>query len=119
MTRGVCARPVGDVDGETVLIDEDATRVIEIDLGPGRALPWHFHTNLDRMYCLTGELVVETRMPLVRHVLSPGQHCQVPARKAHRVKNESAAPARYLIVQWGAPYDYFPVEALNREGAEQ
>lgn len=119
MTKGVCARPpgVGDVAGEVLLIDDEATRVAELELAPRQALPWHFHTNYDRMYCLSGTVVVETRMPLVRHELKPGEHCHVPARKAHRVLNPAGAPARYLIVQAGAPYDYFPIEALSGKGA--
>jgi hypothetical protein len=52
-------------------------------------------------------------MPLVRNELRPGQHCHVAARKAHRVLNPTDAPARYLIVQSGAPYDFFPIDALN------
>ena len=114
MTKGACARPpgVGDVAGEVLLVDEADTRVAELELAPRQALAWHFHTNFDRMYCLSGTVVVETRMPLVRHELHPGEHCHVPARKAHRVLNPADAPARYLIVQGGAPYDYFPIEAL-------
>jgi quercetin dioxygenase-like cupin family protein len=115
MTKGVCARPpgVGDVAHEVLLVDEDTTRVAELELAPRQALPWHYHTNFDRMYCLSGTVVVETRMPLVRNELRPGQHCHVAARKAHRVLNPTDAPARYLIVQSGAPYDFFPIDALN------
>lgn len=115
MAKGVCARPpgVGDVAHEVMLVDEDTTRVAELELAPRQALPWHYHTNFDRMYCLSGTVVVETRMPLVRNELRPGQHCHVAARKAHRVLNPTDAPARYLIVQSGAPYDFFPIDALN------
>ena len=115
MTKGVCARPpgVGDVAREVLVADEETLRVAELDLAPRQALPWHFHTNYDRMYCLAGVVVVETRMPLVRHELVPGQSCHVEARTAHRVLNPTDAPARYLIVQGGAPYDYFPIDALN------
>ncbi len=66
-----------------------------------------------RVVVVSGTVVVETRMPLVRHELRPGEHCHVPARKAHRVLNPGDAPARYLIVQAGAPYDYFPIAALD------
>ncbi|MCW5771409.1 MAG: cupin domain-containing protein [Rhodospirillaceae bacterium] len=119
MTKGVCVRPpgVGDVQGEVLLVDEDSTRVAELELAPGQALHWHFHTNYDRMYCLSGTVVVETRMPLERHELKPGQHCHVPPRKAHRVSNPADAPARYLIIQAGAPYDFFPIDALNDKTA--
>jgi quercetin dioxygenase-like cupin family protein len=115
MTKSVCARPpgVGDVAGEVLLVDADDTRVAELELAPRQALPWHFHSNFDRMYCLSGTVVVDTRMPLVRHELRPGAHCHVPARKAHRVLNPGDAPARYLIVQGGEPYDYFPIEAFE------
>ena len=36
MTKGVCARPpgVGDVAGEVLLVDEEATRVAELELAP-------------------------------------------------------------------------------------
>jgi quercetin dioxygenase-like cupin family protein len=118
MTKGVCARPpgVGDVASEVLLVDEAETRVAELELAPRQALPWHFHTNYDRMYCLSGTVVVETRMPPVRHELRPGESCHVPGRKAHRVLNPADTPARYLIVQAGAPYDYFPIEALSEKG---
>jgi quercetin dioxygenase-like cupin family protein len=120
MTKGVCARPpgVGDVSKEIMLIDEDATRAAELELAPRQALAWHYHTNFDRMYCLSGAIVVETRMPLVRHELKPGEVCHVPPRKAHRVLNAGDTPARYLILQWGAPYDFFPIDALNKRGDE-
>jgi len=119
MTKGVCARPpgVGDVASEVLLVDEETTRVAELELAPRQALPWHFHTNFDRMYCLSGTVVVETRMPLEHRELRPGEHCHVPARKAHRVLNPADAPARYLIVQAGAPYDYFPIDALREAKA--
>ena len=115
MAKGVCVRPpgVGDVAGEVVVLDEDTTRIAELELAPRQALHWHYHTNFDRMYCLSGTVVVETRMPPVRHELKPGQHCHVPAKKAHRVSNAEDTPARYLIIQAGAAYDYFPIDALN------
>ena len=55
---------------------------------------------------------LEPNKPVERE-LRPGEHCHVPARKAHRVLNPADAPARYLIVQAGAPYDYFPIDALR------
>ena len=60
MAKGVCVRPpgVGDVAGEVVVVDEEATRVLELELAPRQALPWHFHTNFDRRYCLSGAVVV-------------------------------------------------------------
>lgn len=116
MVKGVCVRPkgIGDVNHEVVVLDEDSTRIAELELAPNQALHWHYHTNFDRMYCLSGTVVVETRMPLERHELKPGQHCHVPARKAHRVLNPDSTTARYLIIQAGAPYDYFPIDALNK-----
>jgi len=119
MTKGVCVRPpgVGDVAGEVVVLDEATTRIAELELAPRQELHWHFHTNFDRMYCLSGTVVVETRMPPVRHELKPGEHCHVPAKKAHRVLNPADAPARYLIIQAGAAYDYFPIDALNTSKA--
>ncbi len=91
MTKGVCVRPpgVGDVANEVLLVEEEETRVAELELAPRQALAWHFHTNFDRMYCLSGTVVVETRMPVVRHELRSGQHCHVPARKAPRRLNPS------------------------------
>jgi len=119
MAKGMCVRPpgIGDVNSEVLLVDDDMTRVAELELAPRQALHWHYHTNYDRMYCLSGMVVVETRMPPVRHELRPGEHCHVPARKAHRVSNPTDAPARYLIIQGGAPYDFFPIDALNNETA--
>ena len=115
MPKSKCVRPpgVGDVHSEIMVVDEGSTRVAELELAPRQTLHWHYHTNFDRMYCLSGTVVVETRMPLVRLELKPGEHCHVPGRKAHRVLNPADTPARYLIIQGGAPYDYFPIDALN------
>jgi len=119
MAKGVCARPpgIGDVRREVTIVDEDETRVAELELAPNQALHWHYHSNFDRMYCLSGTIVVETRMPIKRHELKPGQYCHVPARKAHRVLNPDDTPSRYLIIQAGAAYDYFPIDALNQSTA--
>jgi quercetin dioxygenase-like cupin family protein len=81
--------------------------VREFTLAPGEEAPWHRHSEVsDRTYGLEGEVIVERRSPDERRVLTPGDACDVAPGVLHRVVNETAAQARYLLVQRGGAYDF-------------
>ncbi|MCZ6663684.1 MAG: cupin domain-containing protein, partial [Gammaproteobacteria bacterium] len=74
---------------------------------PGQYIPWHYHSAIvDQFFCLEGDLNVETRAPKDVHTLAPGGEYAVPARVAHRVKNDGSSRCRFVLVQGVGAYDY-------------
>lgn len=76
-------------------------------LGPGRATPWHRHTEVaDEVFCLEGPAIeIALRAPDETVTLAAGQRLHIPVGRVHRVANPGATPARYLLVQVGR-YDF-------------
>ncbi|MFP6758464.1 MAG: cupin domain-containing protein [Alphaproteobacteria bacterium] len=95
----------------TVIVAETADlRTLEITLGPGEAVPWHFHRQVeDIFYCLAGGIAVLTRGPEEDTRLRPGETCRVAARRPHRVNNTADTDSRFLIIQGPGKYDFVPV----------
>lgn len=64
---------------------------------PGGGPPPHLHTReVEGFYVLEGE--VTFLLNGAKHVAGPGVHVSVPLRTMHSFKNESAEPARMLIM---------------------
>jgi mannose-6-phosphate isomerase-like protein (cupin superfamily) len=88
-------------------------RVRVMTLAPGAGTPWHFHHHVtDFMFGLDDGVTVSLRDPDTSIALGPGQRCDVPPGRVHRVLNGSDHPARYLLVQATGEYDF--VEVNNR-----
>ena len=74
---------------------------------PGKATPWHFHTEVaDDVFCLETPVEIGLRGPDETVMLAPGQRQHIAARRVHRVANPAATPARYLLVQATGRYDF-------------
>jgi quercetin dioxygenase-like cupin family protein len=98
------------ITADEVLAEAPDLRVVLLTLGPGEAVPWHWHTAVsDEIFCLEGTLEVEARVPRERHVLAPGERCSVAPKRAHVVRNAGDGLCRYLIVQGGGAYDFHKV----------
>lgn len=95
----------------TIVAETPDLRVLDITLGPGEAVPWHVHGQVDDIfYCLAGAIEVATRKAEQTHALAPGASCRIPNGRAHRVTNVAAAGAsRFVLVQGPGKYDFVPV----------
>lgn len=79
-------------------------------LGPERATPWHFHSEVaDHVFCLETPVWIALRDPEETVALRPGQRLRIAPRRVHRVLNPGATPARYLLVQATGKYDFIAV----------
>ena len=102
----------------TVIVAETADlRTLEITLGPGEEVPWHFHHQVEGIfYCLAGGIAVLTRGPDADAQLQPGETCRVAARRPHRVINTADADSRFILVQGPGLYDFVPVGTPRSAG---
>ena len=96
--------PVADRE----LVAEGADlRVQVLTLAAGQRVPWHYHSEItDRIFCLEGVTVVETRAPSATNELAPGQDCTIAPKTAHSVHGRGDGPCKFLIVQGVGAYDY-------------
>ncbi len=98
------------IEEALVVAQTPELRVSRLTLAEGQLIPWHYHSNVeDRMFCLEGELEVETRAPRATHRLSPGDDCTVPPKTAHMVSNVGQGRARFVLVQGVGAFDFQPV----------
>ncbi len=85
--------------------------VREYVLGPGELIPWHHHTLVtDHYYGLEGIVLIETRAPVTRRELNPGESAIVIPPAAHHVSNVSGKPCRFLLIQGVGEYDFIKDE---------
>ncbi len=88
------------------LINASGVRVAEFELQPRTDGRWHFHSHVsEHCYCLKGRLVIEIdeREPAT---VEAGDRCEIAAGVKHRVRNNDAVVARYLVVQGVGLYDF-------------
>ena len=103
-----------EIEGRERVLEADGLRVQVLTLGPGEAVPWHYHSTVaDIFVAVEGRVVVETRAPRARHELAPGEHCVVPAKTAHMVTGAVGERCRFTIVQGVGEYDYVPISPLS------
>jgi len=98
---------------EESLIQTDTVRVRVMELLPGDATRWHFHSEVtDHMVCLTGVIVVYLKQPTGRFELQPGQRYTVEVSRVHQVANKShTESASYLLIQGVGRYDFNTVDS--------
>ena len=95
---------------EPVMISQDLQARL-FTLGPGEAIPWHFHSAVtDWYFVLEGTLSIETRAPFDRRMLAIGTSFQIPPKTAHLISNPSVADTRFLLLQGVGAYDFIRVE---------
>lgn len=95
------------VQKPNVVVQTTDVRIVEYVLAPGDNHPWHHHSAVaDTFYCLEGLVGVETRQPAGKHVLGPGDKCQVPPSVVHHASNAGDGTSRYLLIQALGKYDY-------------
>ena len=100
-------RPAYDVEDYEILAETPELRMVQITLGQGQAVPWHWHTNVsDRIFCLRGAMVVELRAPREVFELEPGGSCLVPPKRAHRVGGRNGGPCKFAVLQGIGAYDF-------------
>jgi mannose-6-phosphate isomerase-like protein (cupin superfamily) len=75
-------------------------RIVEMQIGPTQAIPWHYHTEAqDTFYLVSGSIRVRMRAPEEQVVLAPGRSCEVRAGRPHSVENAGGTSAVFLILQ--------------------
>ncbi len=99
------------IEGRDLVLNVDGLRVQVLTLGPGEAVPWHYHTEItDIFVAIEGRVLIETLAPARRHDLTPGRHCVVQAGTAHTVYSASGERCRFTIIQGVGVYDYVPID---------
>ena len=79
-------------------------------LGPGEAIEWHRHSEVDDWYVgMAGLLRVETKSPDRYDLVQPGAMAHVSAGTAHHVSNLGDGDCRFLLLQGVGKYDFVPV----------
>ncbi|MDE0390849.1 MAG: cupin domain-containing protein [Rhodospirillales bacterium] len=99
-----------------IVSEADGMRVQVMTIGPGEAVPWHYHTIVTDVFVgLEGTVVIETRAPRARHELAPGDHCVVPPMTAHMVSGKDGRRCRVTLVQGVGEHDFNPVGAARAQ----
>ena len=97
---------------EEVLIQTDNVSVRILELEAGGALPWHSHSEVtDYVFALDGEIEVQLRSPDEKVALRPGQRCDIPTGRVHRVMNMRQKNTKYLLIQGIGKYDFNKAES--------
>ena len=65
----------------------------------------------DYVFALDWEIEVQLRSPDETVALTPGQRCDVPTGRVHRVVNMCQRKTKYLLIQGVGKYDF------NRAGS--
>ena len=96
----------GRIADATLLAGNDAS-VRVVTLQAGEVSPWHYHTNLvsEHVVALDPGLTLEQRRPDEMLELAPGAIVKVRCQAPHRLVNQGALSARYLLIQRGS-YDF-------------
>ncbi|MBI2538406.1 MAG: cupin domain-containing protein [Deltaproteobacteria bacterium] len=89
------------------MIKTDNVSVRILELEEGEALPWHHHSEVtDYVFALDGEIEVQLRSPDETVALKPGQRCDIPTGRVHRVVNMHKRKTKYLLIQGIGKYDF-------------
>ena len=103
------------ISGRYLVSEADGLRVQVLTLGPGEAVPWHYHSSVSDIFVgVEGTTVVETRAPRARHELAPGEHCVVSPRTAHEVTAKDGRGCRFTVIQGVGAYDFVPVGTTHQ-----
>lgn len=98
------------ISGRELIMEGKDMRVQILTLDKGESIPWHFHSEItDYFVCLEGTLVVETKAPSHKHLLSVGERCSVGPMNAHYVHGLEMSKAKFLILQGVGVYDNISV----------
>lgn len=109
--QSVVAAASGGRSTPKVIAQTSDVRIVEYTMNPGDSHPWHHHSEVtDRIYCLEGQIGVDTRQPPQRFLLRPGENCEIPVGTVHHVSNPGDGTGRYLLVQVLGKYDYIRAE---------
>jgi mannose-6-phosphate isomerase-like protein (cupin superfamily) len=100
-----------DFDEVEWLANTEVVRVRVNTLKPRQGTPWHFHTVVtDHVFCLEEGLQIGLRDPDATVALRPGERQDIAPGRVHCVRNTTARPLRYLLVQATGAYDFVEVE---------
>ena len=90
------------------LIETPEVRARIMPLAPGAWTPFHHHSEVtDYIFCLSGQIVIETRAPEGSRTLAAGEQFTVVPGCRHRVGNPlTDRPSRYLLLQGIGQYDF-------------
>jgi quercetin dioxygenase-like cupin family protein len=115
MTETIAKRkPSYAVEDYEIWSETSELRMVVLTLATGQEVPWHWHTNVsDIFFCMKGPMVIETRAPREVFELNPGETCQVPAKRAHRVTGKGGGPCKFGVLQGIGTYDFNPVGAAG------
>ena len=98
---------------EEIIVQTANVKVRVLELQPGEVGPLHHHTEItDNMFGISGEIVVITKNPDEKKVLTPGVHCKIKPGRIHQVINNLGnEKSKYLLVQGVGKYDFIKKHA--------
>ena len=86
-------------------------RINELEISPGRTVPWHYHNNVrDTFYLLEGQITIYLRDPEEEISLRPNETFSVEAKRPHKVVNPGDTSSTFFVLQGIGEYDYIPLE---------
>lgn len=95
------------IESVEVLAETPDLRMSVFTVSAGQEIPWHWHSGVaDRFFGMEGVTVVETRAPITRLELAPGQTGIVPAKRAHRVTGKDGGRCKFALLQGVGAYDF-------------
>lgn len=98
-------------DREVRHAERPGFRINELEYGPGKGVPWHYHSSIqDTFYVLAGRISVSVRDPEEEFILNPGETCSVGPMRPHQVKDVGDDNAIFFVLQGVGQYDYVPID---------
>ena len=96
-----------EVERRTYHAARPGFRIVEMQIGPGQNIPWHYHSDTqDTFYVISGVIRLHMRAPDEDVTLEPGQSHAVRPRRPHAVENAGEISATFLILQGIGEHDF-------------
>ena len=92
----------------STLVQTGDVRVAEFEMAPEARGALHYLSALsEQCFCLSGRLRAEVGG--TKYSIQAGDSLHIPAGVEHRLANDVGTASRYLVVQYGGPYDFVSV----------
>jgi mannose-6-phosphate isomerase-like protein (cupin superfamily) len=99
--------PAYDAERRVRHVDYPGLRITELQIAPGRATPWHHHTEVqDTIYVIEGKIEIALDDPTENVILDIDDSYAIPAGRRHQVRNIAATSTTYLVIQGRGKIDF-------------
>lgn len=91
--------------------DYPGLRITELQVSPGAATPWHYHTEVrDTIYVIQGQVEIVLSGPDETVVLNVDDSYAIEPRRRHLVRNTALTSTTYLVIQGRGKIDFVPIK---------